>query len=306
MKISVIVTVFCLIALFFSLFVLSSTVVLAASDDFIANGDITTGSVAGNGVTATLIIRSGSRASSWAYNGSNTTLQVTNSDSSNRFRVGSDDANVISMRVNNNNGNEIACVDGNAGVEVPAGSVDAYSVYPSSASCSGTAVRGTSGSSGGGGGAPATPATPAVPGINPAVPASPALTNASFRAFFNRRLVVGSIGNDVKGLQQFLNGQGFMVSKIGPGAPGSETTYFGRATQAALLKFQLANGIIQSQSDPGAGTVGPKTRAKINSMGSAGVSAPATAPADLQAKIQSLRAQLQSLIELVNRLKAQQ
>jgi len=283
------------------LFALSSTVALAASDDFIANGEITTGSVVGSGVTAALIIRSGSRAESWTYSDGNS-LQVTNAHSSSRFKVGSDSASVISMRVNNSNGNEIACTDGNTGVEVPAGSGIAYTVYPSNATCSSAVVRGTSGSGGGGTSVtPAIPATPAVPTVSPAVPASSALMRASFRASFNRQLVIGSVGDDVKSLQQFLNGQGFTVSPAGPGAPGNETKFFGPATRAAVIKFQLANGIIQSATEAGAGHVGPKTRAKINGLNGAASIAPAVGQL---APVGSLRQnQLNQLVQLLQLLR---
>jgi peptidoglycan hydrolase-like protein with peptidoglycan-binding domain len=48
-------------------------------------------------------------------------------------------------------------------------------------------------------------------------------------------------GADVKRLQVFLNAQGFIVAKKGAGSPGHETTYFGPATKAALMKFQMAH-----------------------------------------------------------------
>jgi len=78
---------------------------------------------------------------------------------------------------------------------------------------------------------------------------------------FTRDLQVGSTGDDVKVLQQWLNANGYQVAASGPGSPGNETTYFGVATQAALAKFQAANGIT-----PSAGYLGPKTRAAIQAM----------------------------------------
>lgn len=82
---------------------------------------------------------------------------------------------------------------------------------------------------------------------------------------FTRDLTVGSTGDDVKCLQQWLNGKGFTVSTSGAGAPGSESTYFGAKTQSALAKFQAANGIT-----PSVGYFGPKTRASVASMGGVG------------------------------------
>lgn len=58
-----------------------------------------------------------------------------------------------------------------------------------------------------------------------------------------RDLTVGSTGNDVKALQQFLNYSGYTVSVSGPGSAGSETSTFGGATKAALIKFQTAKGL---------------------------------------------------------------
>jgi len=57
---------------------------------------------------------------------------------------------------------------------------------------------------------------------------------------FLRTLKSGVTSSDVKKLQIFLNSQGFIVAKNGAGSPGHETTYFGLATKAALMKFQQA------------------------------------------------------------------
>ncbi len=77
----------------------------------------------------------------------------------------------------------------------------------------------------------------------------------------------GSYGPQVKALQQWLNSNGYPVAAAGqPGGPGMETENFGPATQAALQKFQAANGIVTS-GDPkttGYGNFGPKTMAAIN------------------------------------------
>ncbi len=59
--------------------------------------------------------------------------------------------------------------------------------------------------------------------------------------FFLRNLKLGSIDTDVKRLQEFLNKKGFIVSVSGPGSLGNETTYFGKATRDALIKYQEAN-----------------------------------------------------------------
>lgn len=75
-------------------------------------------------------------------------------------------------------------------------------------------------------------------------------------ANWKRDLKLGFSGTDVKDLQIFLNGHGFAVAVIGAGSPGNETTYFGRLTQNAVIKFQKANNI-----KPSVGYFGPKTRA---------------------------------------------
>lgn len=77
---------------------------------------------------------------------------------------------------------------------------------------------------------------------------------------FKANLTVGSLGSEVKALQEYLNANGYTVATSGPGSPGNETTRFGAATKAALIKFQKAKGIT-----PAAGYFGPKTRAAISS-----------------------------------------
>jgi hypothetical protein len=76
---------------------------------------------------------------------------------------------------------------------------------------------------------------------------------------FVHNLSAGVVNPDVKELQKYLNAKGFVVAKSGAGSPGQETTKFGSATQAALIKFQLANKI-----KPAAGYFGPVTRAAVN------------------------------------------
>ncbi|MEK7099952.1 MAG: peptidoglycan-binding domain-containing protein [Patescibacteria group bacterium] len=77
---------------------------------------------------------------------------------------------------------------------------------------------------------------------------------------FKANLTVGSLGSEVKALQEFLNAHGYTVASTGPGSPGKETTRFGAATKSALIKYQKAKGIT-----PAVGYFGPKTRSAINS-----------------------------------------
>lgn len=72
---------------------------------------------------------------------------------------------------------------------------------------------------------------------------------------FTRDLSLGDEGEDVRELQRFLNKIGYRISLFGAGAPGSETTYFGRATEAALIAFQKEHAI-----EPAAGYFGKITR----------------------------------------------
>jgi len=78
---------------------------------------------------------------------------------------------------------------------------------------------------------------------------------------FTRDLRVGSIGEDVRQLQIFLNTHGYLITSSGLGSVGKETTKFGALTRQALIRFQKANKIV-----PAVGYFGPITRAKINAM----------------------------------------
>jgi hypothetical protein len=74
-------------------------------------------------------------------------------------------------------------------------------------------------------------------------------------SIFSRSLRLGSHGNDVKKLQEFLNTHGFFVATSGKGSVGNETDIFGPKTQQALIKFQLNHNI-----NPARGFFGPITQ----------------------------------------------
>jgi len=76
---------------------------------------------------------------------------------------------------------------------------------------------------------------------------------------FTFDLSIGSTGEQVILLQESLKKLGFYSS-------GITTTYFGEITKDAVIAFQKANGIINSENDSGAGLVGPQTRDVLNSL----------------------------------------
>lgn len=87
------------------------------------------------------------------------------------------------------------------------------------------------------------------------IESAPSLSNYQF----TRNLTLGDRGEDVLELQKYLNLAGFTVAVSGPGSRDNETTYFGPATQSALIKFQKAQGI-----SPALGYFGPITIAEIS------------------------------------------
>jgi len=83
-------------------------------------------------------------------------------------------------------------------------------------------------------------------------------SNGGVCPVLTRSLQQGSSGADVKSLQIFLNASAdTRVSVSGAGSPGMETTFFGPATHAAVVKFQAKNNVSPI------GVVGPATRAAI-------------------------------------------
>jgi hypothetical protein len=123
-------------------------------------------------------------------------------------------------------------------------------------------------SGGGGGSGYVTPAVSVcMPGVLfntltgarcPKVSVTPASSPSTF--VFTTDLQFAMSNAKVKLLQQYLNTHGFIIAPSGPGSPGKETTIFGYATKAALVKFQKAKGIT-----PASGLFGPLTRAYVSS-----------------------------------------
>lgn len=73
-------------------------------------------------------------------------------------------------------------------------------------------------------------------------PAGQVLGATAFQ--FTKDLKLGSVDDEVKSLQKFLNLKGFTVATSGAGSLGNETRVFGPKTKAALIKYQEANPVI--------------------------------------------------------------
>src|SRR3989338_8405419 len=72
-----------------------------------------------------------------------------------------------------------------------------------------------------------------------------------------KTLRYGMKDTQVKYLQQFLNEKGYIVSRMGAGSVGLETTYFGQATDTAVKAYQRAKGLVAD------GIFGTKSRASF-------------------------------------------
>jgi peptidoglycan hydrolase-like protein with peptidoglycan-binding domain len=99
-----------------------------------------------------------------------------------------------------------------------------------------------------------------------------AQTNSSSYTF-TQNLTIGSSGADVIALQQLLINDGYLTSVSTP------TGYFGYGTQAALAKFQAANGI-----SPATGYCGAKTRAFLNTLDVSSINQPTSAIGNQQSQ----------------------
>ena len=211
------------------------------------------------------------------------------------FKVSASSLNKLGYDVldtaNSPSSSNYICTGSAATLEVSAVASTTVIVTPSSSLCADAVVSSSSGSgkgSGGGGGvtAVANPVPVAAQATYPTKEAhiqaimqaiaalqlqiqqltgAPAASVSAVSGKITTNLSVGSRGPGVKTLQQFLNTKGFTVSSSGPGSSGNETETFGSLTRTAVQKFQEQYNIA-SPGVPGYGTVGPKTRAKINEL----------------------------------------
>lgn len=163
---------------------------------------------------------------------------------------------------------KISAVNGSAESAASA-AVSAPTNSPSSGSTgsSGGSVSGGGGGGGGGyGGTPApwptsTQQTSTQPVAQTTSLPTAMVTSPSLVPFyaFSSRLALGSEGEAVKKLQEMLA----QDPDVYPN--GLVTGYYGPMTEQAVQRFQEKHGIA-SEGDAGYGTVGPSTRAKLNSM----------------------------------------
>src|SRR3989344_2009545 len=86
---------------------------------------------------------------------------------------------------------------------------------------------------------------------------TPGMSIAAVECDFTRDLEDGIEGEDVRCLQKYLNGTGFVIAGSGVGAPGHETDQFKTLTKEALIKWQTANAL-----SPAIGYFGPLSRQK--------------------------------------------
>ncbi|MBT7703818.1 peptidoglycan-binding protein, partial [Candidatus Peregrinibacteria bacterium] len=76
---------------------------------------------------------------------------------------------------------------------------------------------------------------------------------------FPRYLADGDRGDDVKELQSLLKQLGFFKGAF-------LTQFYGSQTTLAVIEFQLANNLIESETEENAGVLDETTRALLNSL----------------------------------------
>ncbi|MEW5908130.1 MAG: peptidoglycan-binding protein [Patescibacteria group bacterium] len=263
--------------------------IFAATNDFVADANITVSAVTFGASTADMIIFNGSTAESWTFNSG--AFTVTNPGSA--FKVGSSDGNVKSIKISSG-GSVLVCTEnttpgtsyatsptssGTYTIE-PSSTTDCttlcttlantatYNSYPTcgAASCNAGYRLSGSGSSAtcvpiGGGGilviTPTVASTPKAPEV-----AKPSVVAQIVSPVFNKTLRYGMTSDDVKRLQELLA----QDKEIYP--EGIVSGWFGQLTRKAVQKFQCKYNIVCTgdEKTTGYGVVGPKTQAKLNEI----------------------------------------
>lgn len=128
--------------------------------------------------------------------------------------------------------------------------------------------------------------------------------------YLTNALAKGKTHDDVKSLQLVLNSDSeTQIASSGTGSPGHETDYFGAMTEKAVQKFQVKYELA-APGDPGYGTVGPKTRAKINELfgqheGSTMMSTPTPAVASAGGSSDDIHAQINTALKKITDLQTE-
>lgn len=104
----------------------------------------------------------------------------------------------------------------------------------------------------------------------PVLPATQGSVLGAAAFQFTQNLKLGSIGDEVKALQEFLNLKGFTLAADGAGSSGNETNYFGFRTKDALSRYQEANPVILTNvgimNGVGTGNFFASTREFVNNV----------------------------------------
>jgi hypothetical protein len=77
--------------------------------------------------------------------------------------------------------------------------------------------------------------------VGVSVKADMVIDGRSIKEVYNQDLKYGSTGAEVQQLQHFLNTHKYPVAISGPGSKGHETSFYGPATTAAVLRMQKEN-----------------------------------------------------------------